>query len=259
MLEKGGIGYFSSPVFRGFAVEHAFLSRAGGVSRPPFASLNFDERDTDPKENIKENRLRVSRAFSVPMDELVLVNQVHGDKVHAVNGANKKEFVEADAIVTDEPMTPIGIMTADCLPVLIYDPVRRIVGASHGGWKGTALGVVIKTVEAMKALYGSEPKDLLAAMGPYIGPCCYAVKENVTAEFERAFGKDPGFIKKNDGDTRLDIAGANLEQLTSMGLKSENITGAAPCTSCNSHLFFSYRKDGGRTGRQVSFIMLRHR
>lgn len=240
-------------------VTHAFLSRIGGVSSAPFASLNFDDRDTDPKDNIEKNRAIIAKELSIPVENLVTVSQVHGSVVHRVTGDNRRERVEADAIVTDAPNIPIGIMTADCLPALFYDPVKHVIGAAHGGWKGTALSVSIKTIETMGRLYGSKPRDIIAAIGPYIGPCCYNIGENVVDEFEKAFGKDLSYIIKDGDKTRLDIGKANVAQLLSAGVMRERITETAPCTSCESSTFFSYRKDRGRTGRQLSLIMLRPR
>lgn len=259
MPTKNGIEYLASPHLEPRGVVHGFLSRRGGVSGPPFDSLNFDGRDTDAPENIAENMSLLARTFSIPAERLVTVNQVHGNSVLFVDSRDQGQHgpVEADAIVTGLPGVPIGIMTADCLPVLFYDPAHNAIGAAHAGWKGTAAKVSVKTIEAMRERFGSDAKNMIAALGPYIGPCCYSIKENVEAEFKSTFGGDINYIQRIAGELRLDIGLANVRQIISAGVPKGNISMQAACTSCNNNLFFSYRKDGKRTGRQLSFIMLK--
>ncbi len=252
-----GVGYLSSPSIESAGAAHAFLSRRGGVSPPPFDTLNFDPRDSDLPENIKENIKRVSRAFGIDGERLVTVNQVHGDAVHLVTEKNLGGVPpDADAIITSLRGVPIGIMTADCLPIIIYDPANHAIGAAHGGWRGTALGVAIRTLESMETSFGTRAKDVSAALGPHIGPCCYHVKDNVIDEFKKNFDDTSSYIKKAEGGFTLDLGAATVAQLTGAGVAPGNITALCPCTACNNNDFFSYRKDGGRTGRQLSFITL---
>lgn len=254
MQTRKGIRFISSPVFCGEVV-HGFLGRAGGVSAPPYDSLNFDPRDTDPQGNVDENRARFFDAFGV--GTLSTVSQVHGGSVVRLDGAAPGAPAEADAIITSTG-TAIGILTADCLPILLFDPVNRAIGAVHAGWKGTALGVAMNAVKEMARAFGTRPRELTAALGPSIGPCCYTVGEGVHEEF-RSRGRDLDcFISLDDG-LRLDLGAGNISQLLSLGVREKNIGGSAPCTFCSSGLFFSYRRDGGRTGRQLSFIMLKGR
>lgn len=259
MKEKGGIRYISSSLLEKYGdVSHAFLGRTGGVSAPPFDTLNFDARDTDAPANIAKNRELLSKALDIPVNRLVLLNQVHGDQVLRVDkGYDNSVLRDFDAVMTNVSGIPIGIMTADCLPVLIYDPVNKAIGASHAGWKGTVKSIAAKTILEMKRAYGTNPEDIIAALGPYIGLCCYSVKENVADEFMAEFGKHLSYFHDTGKDIRLDIGMANVSQLLSIGVLKENIGFQPVCTSCNNKLFFSYRKDGGRTGRQISFIMLR--
>lgn len=236
---------------------HGFLLRKGGVSGPPFDSLNFDGRDTDPKENIERNRDLLKEAFSIPVEKLVTVNQVHGSSVlHVKDGFAYGAPVEADAIITCLPGIPLGIMTADCLPALLFDPVNKAIGAAHAGWKGTVKAVTLNTINEMNKAFGSRPENLIAALGPCIGPCCYTVGENVVNEFKASF-EDTGCFEYAECGIKLDISLANMSQLLFAGVKKENISFSSMCTACNNSLFFSYRKDGGRTGRQLSFIMLK--
>jgi len=254
ICEAKSIKYAASEQFSGKAVTHGFLTRLGGVSKDYYASLNFDARDADTIENVEKNRALFHEAFGVAPGRLVTVSQVHGKEILAIEGPLPEKPIEADAIVTAETGVAIGVMTADCQPILLYDPVNRAIGAVHAGWKGTALGIVVETVQEMHRRYGTNPEELIASTGPCIGPCCYKVGWNVLEEYMRKHREADCFTEK-DG-LRMDINTANIIQLTLIGLKKENISNDMVCTSCNSDLFFSYRKDGGRTGRQLSFIML---
>lgn len=245
----------------GLELSHGFFGRTGGVSRTPFDSLNFDSRGADPPENVKANTGLASMACAAPLEALALINQVHGSAVVEANEENRSRLrtTDADAIITGEALVPIGILTADCLPVLLYDPVKRAIGAAHAGWKGTASGVSVRTVEAMRSKYGSDPKDIIAAFGPAIGRCCYAVGTEVVAAFKSAYPESAWGYKcfsEEAGKITFDLALANAGQLIEAGLSSDNIDAASRCTACNSHEFFSYRRGTGVTGRQLSFIML---
>jgi len=262
LKEKDGIKYLSSPMLSSFdpVLIHGFLTRAGGVSSPPFSSLNFDIRDGDPPGNVARNREIIKKASGARMERLILVNQVHGSSVLVLDdfegGGASYRLTDADAIITGLADFPIGILTADCLPILLYDPVNAVIGAVHAGWKGTVRSIVVKTVEAMRARFGTNPRDIVCALGPYIGPCCYGVGENVYEEFSEAFGNVDCF-KRDSGGLRLDIGASNIYQLHEAGVLKDNISISPCCTSCRNDLFFSYRKDDKRTGRQLSFMMLK--
>ncbi|MCC6502069.1 MAG: peptidoglycan editing factor PgeF [Deltaproteobacteria bacterium] len=254
ICDAKSIKYVASTLLQGKPVTHGFLTRVGGVSKDSYASLNFDARDTDTTENVEKNRALFHEAFNVPAGKLVTVSQVHGKEIFAIEGGLPEKPIEADAIVTNQTGVAIGMMTADCQPVLLFDPVNRAIGAVHAGWKGSALGIVVETVLEMHRLYGTNPEELMASTGPCIGPCCYKVGWNVLDEY-MARHKEADCFTEKDG-LRMDINLANTIQLALFGLKKENISNDAVCTACNSDLFFSYRKDNGRTGRQLSFIML---
>lgn len=250
-------GHLTSPLLSGGQTVHAFLSRQGGVSEGQFSTLNFDLREGDTVDNVKENRARVSAGFGIDFEKIFTVNQVHGDDIHVLNGSSAQK-VDADAIITDMKNIPIGIMTADCLPVLLFDPVNKAIGVVHAGWKGTVKGISMKAVAAMRENYGSTPKNIIAVTGPYIGPCCYTVGEGVLDEFKKSgIGNIEKYFKRDGAELKLDIGPANKDQLLTSGIPEKNIGTVSPCTSCSDGLFFSYRRDGGKTGRQISFIMLR--
>ena len=258
--KRDGIRFFISRAFSGRrGAVHGFLGRTGGFSPPPYDTLNLDLMGEDPADNIRRNKDAVSRSLGFPAENLVTLNQVHGSKVIIVDDRylrTVKGRQDADALVTALPGVPLGILTADCVPILMYDRARRVAAAVHAGWRGTLDMAVVKTVEAMGAGFGSRPGDIAAAVGPRIGPCCYTVKEDVRASFRDSFGdKADGFFIESE-DIRLDLGKANADLLLSAGLKPTEIEMRAPCTSCMKELFFSYRRDKGATGRQLSFIML---
>ncbi|MBI5238121.1 MAG: peptidoglycan editing factor PgeF [Deltaproteobacteria bacterium] len=284
LKEKQGIKYLSCPLLEREALTHGFLTRTGGVSPAPFESLNFDFR-TDSKENILRNKGLIAKPFSLPAERLITLNQAHGVQVFVANehfhipppptlpspikgegrvgekgdsaAVDAAHPPEADAIVTCLKDTPIGVLTADCLPALLYDPVKKAVGAAHAGWRGALLKIAQKTVQTMVKSFGSMPKDIIACLGPHIRPCCYDVKDDIIKEFEKVYGKSTwGFFKFTNGSPRLDMAKAVSHSLIEEGLLKENICSEAPCTACENKLFFSYRKENGITGRQLSFIMI---
>ena len=256
LAEKGGIKFFSSPLLeRAPGAVHGFLTRTGGASSPPFSSLNFSSRVGDDPGRVRQNREAFSRAFGIPGEKIFTPVQVHGESVFVLEGGGIKEAPEADAVLTAQKGVAIGVLTADCLPVLLLDPVKGAAGAVHAGRKGTALGISGKAVGEMRTRFGSSPRDIVAAIGPHIGPCCYSVGTEVYREFERGLGVEPDFFVERDGMLYLDLAMANVEALVSAGLHESGIETAGPCTSCRSDIFFSYRKEK-ETGRQLSFIML---
>jgi hypothetical protein len=180
-----------------------------------------------------------------PRGRLLLLRQVHGS---AVRRAPWQGRPEADAAVADQPGLLLGIETADCLPVLIADPRRRAVAAAHAGWRGTAAGVARAAVIALRD-GGSEPADLVAALGPAIGPCCYEVGEELRVEFAPEFFR-PG----PRGKPHLDVRAANRAQLEAAGLRPERIHGVDECTYCRPDRYHSYRREGKGAGRMISYV-----
>ncbi len=262
-IKKSGLHWYTSPVLSApgggeAAPTHAFLARAGGVSPPPFDTLNLNTRVGDVLENIASNKGRVKGAFGLSADSIVTVNQVHGDTTIVADRADMPEE-EADALISNTPGVPVGVLTADCLPILLYDPRVKAVGAVHAGRAGTLLDIASKTIGAMQETFGSEAADVRAALGPCIGPCCYEVGEEVFGEIKSALGpRTEEFMSFNPAPV-FDIVKANTAQLISAGLSPGNIEASGLCTSCAPELFFSYRRSeeaGESTGRQLSFITL---
>ena len=199
------------------------------------------------QETREEARRRLTR-FLEPFGRLLCLKQVHGARVVA---APWEGTPEADAGTSTEPGWFLGVETADCLPVLMVDPARRAVAAVHAGWRGTAAGVAAAAVEALRAS-GSRPEDLLAALGPAIGPCCYEVGE----ELRDAFGpRGSEFFRPGPrGRLHLDVRAANRRQLVLAGLPPERIQDVDECTRCRPDLYHSYRRDGPGAGRMLSYV-----
>ena len=208
----------------------------------------FEQRSpADGRETREESHARVARALEA-RGRLLLLRQVHGV---AVAEAPWEGMPEADAACSAAPGLLLGIQTADCLPILLVDPRRRLVAAAHAGWRGTAAGIAARGVAALTAR-GSPAKDLVAAVGPGIGPCCYEVGEELRA----AFGPPgaPFFEPGANGRPHLDLRAANVRQLVDAGVRPEAIYHVDDCTRCRADLYHSYRRDGRSAGRMISFV-----
>jgi len=195
----------------------------------------------------------------------ITINQVHGDDIYIVDKSiedvtqliKTARQTEGDAIITNQKNLGIGVVTADCVPVLIYDPVQSVIAAVHAGWKGTIKGILSKVICQMADRFRCNVENIMVAIGPSIGACCYFVGEIVTEPL-RSTNPDWGSYLKPDGDgkSKLDLAALNIRQLEDIGVLTRNIYNLGLCTSCNKELFFSYRRDGVGTGRMMSGIML---
>lgn len=239
-----------------------FTTRHEGVSRPPYNSLNLGINTNDSSHNVQGNRSLLARAFGAKAEQLLTVSQVHGTDILVVDAPNQDVThflkIECDGIITNQRNIMIGVGVADCLPLLVFDPVHRVIAALHAGWKGTAANIARKGVEALVADFGSRPADLIVSSGPSIGPCCYEVDEPVRAQFtQEAKAWQLSATETSQGKWTLDLAAANRFQLTECGVLPENIETSSQCVCCIPELFFSYRRDKGETGRHLGFIMLK--
>ena len=194
--------------------------------------------------------------------------QVHGEAIQRVGRSDAgrgalsyaDSIAKTDALITDEPGLPLLLCFADCTPILLLDPAPRAVGIAHGGWKGTVRRIAAKTVLRMQREFGTRPENVLAAIGPSIGPCCYEVGPEVERQFQEAFsGHEAALFSHPDaaGGTHLSLWAANRLQLEEIGVLREHIDEARTCTACHHEDFFSYRADGGQTGRLGAVIALR--
>ncbi len=229
-------------------VPHGFPTRTGGVSRPPFASLNTSLSVGDDEAAVRENLTRLARAAQVAPERLFTVKQVHGATVVHSSEAP----TEADAVWTDRPGEAVGVRTADCVPVLLHDSRSGRVGAVHAGWRGVIAELVSRTLEVW-AEQGTRPDDVRAAIGPCIQRCCFEVDGDLPQRFNATFG--PDVIVAVEGKTRrhLDLPRAVAQSLERSGVPASHVAVLPHCTRCDER-FFSHRRENGVTGRHLSFI-----
>ncbi|WP_129596417.1 peptidoglycan editing factor PgeF [Anaerophilus nitritogenes] len=260
-----GVVFFTIPSFeKTKLVKHGFSSKIGGVSKGSYESLNLGFKTNDLKENVENNYKKITKALDLSIQNLVFSDQVHKDHIKIVTKKDcgkgiikESDIKEIDALITNEKNVALTTVFADCVPIFLLDPVKKVIALAHAGWRGTALKIAKKTVEKMIQVYQTNPKDCLAAIGPSIGRCCYEVDEGVIKEFNKEFTNVDEFVfSKGNGKYMLDLWKANQSTLKEIGLLERNITISNICSMCNSEIFFSYRKDEGITGRMAAIIEL---
>jgi YfiH family protein len=234
---------------------HGFLGRRGGKSVGPYASLNLAFSVGDDPAVVKDNLCDVKKAVGVHDLRIVTMKQVHGDQILEVKDKSLKVAGEADGMVTNEKEVFLGVLSADCVPLLFAVPERVVVAAVHAGWRGTLAGIAPKMVKHLRDHFGVDPTSVEVAMGPTIGGCCYEIGADVSGPMVERWGDmaKRGLLRR-DGKTFLDLRHVNRVQLEEVGVHSEKIYQLGPCTSCASSDFFSYRRQAGKTGHQMSFI-----
>jgi len=254
--EVDGLGFYEVSGWRG--ASGIFTTRRGGKSGPPYDSLNLGPGGGDSPEVVGENRALLAGALGLGTGMLKTVRQVHGTEVYVLKDPDAGPPLDGyDAVITGLAGPAVGVLTADCVPILLYDPAGRAVGAVHAGWAGTVGGIAGSAVRAMAAEYGSKPEDILAAIGPSIGPCCYEVDEKVVSPLMRNVRIDDGLINATrPGHWLLDLWETNVRMLVSAGMPRANITVMGLCTACNTSRFYSHRGSGGRTGRMMAVARL---
>lgn len=248
-------------------VVHGFSTRLGGVSEGMFSSMNVSFTRGDRKEAVRENYRRLGAAIGFSCEDLVCSDQTHTTNLRVVTEedrgkgfARPKDYTDVDGLVTDVPGLTLATFYADCVPLYFVDPVRRCIGLSHAGWRGTAGKIGKKTVELMREQYGTRPSDLAAAIGPSICQDCYEVSQDVIEAFQEAFDErlwPELFYAKENGKYQLNLWRANELTLLEAGLKPERIAVTDLCTCCNPTLLFSHRASHGKRGNLGAFLMLR--
>ncbi len=243
---------------------HAFTTRTGGVSEGPYASLNLTRSRGDDPARIATNRERARSALG--LDHLVFATQVHGRAVIRVEGPPRGDQPagEADALITDQAGIGLVCQTADCTPILLFDPVHRAIAAIHSGWRGTVQDIVTATLDAMGDAYGTKAGEVLAAIGPSISPANYRVGPEVVAEFEAVFSDVSGIVspKDADGGAQLDVGEACRRQLCAAGVPDASIWRSDLCTYAEESRLFSARRshhrgESGVFGGQAGIIGLK--
>lgn len=259
-----GVWYGIFTEFAARGIRHGISTRLGGKSIEPFVNLNLGLHTGDDAETVWYNRQSFCEAVGLPANKIVTAEQVHGDVVQLVTEADAgrgaqhyhKAIRKTDALITNVSNLPLMLFFADCVPVLIFDPIARAIGISHAGWKGTVAKIAQKTILAMQQSYNTKPADCLVGIGPSIGPCCYKVDEFVMSKLRNNFSKWEGLVKPHVDHWYLNLWEANRLQLLEIGVVDKNITISEVCTADNTSLFFSHRAENGQTGRIGAVIAL---
>jgi YfiH family protein len=264
--ETDGVTYITFDILDRAGVKHGFSTRLGGVSREHLSSMNLSFHRGDNPESVMENHRRLAKAIGYDYKKLVFSDQVHKTHIHKVTEKDvgkgiivDSDIVNTDGLMTNVPGIPLMTFYADCVPIYFYDPRRRVVAMNHSGWRGTVAKISKYMIDALNREYGSQPEDLICAVGPSICKDCYEVSLDVAEEFEKAYTeeqiKDIVFPKEN-GKFLLDLHRANYYNLTDAGVKPENIAVTDICTCCNSELLFSHRASQGKRGNLGAVIWL---
>ncbi len=258
--EKNGLRTLKCRALAEAGIPHGFSTRQGGVSQGYLSSLNFAYNREDAA-NVDENFRRFCAANHLPFDSMVLTHQTHTDTVAIVgetfkNKGRERSLRDTDGLVTAEPGLGLVCFVADCVPILLADPKAKVVAAVHSGWRGTVAGIGARAVEKMQSL-GADPQNIIAAIGPSIGPCCFEVGPEVQTEFDGAFpGRLPLLPSRREGHSMIDLWRACRLVLEEAGVEKTHIFGCEICTSCNNMSFYSHRYTKGRRGNLIGAIGL---
>ncbi|MBQ2841379.1 MAG: peptidoglycan editing factor PgeF [Oscillospiraceae bacterium] len=262
---KNGVVFLSVPSFDETGLcESCFSTRLGGVSKAPLDSMNLGFNRGDDRLSVMENHDLLGKAAGLPLNRLVAFSQIHENGVCVATSddageaflSEKREF---DSVITATPELPVATYHADCVPVFLLDPVRRVCGVAHAGWRGTALKTPARAVSEMVSRFGCDASDILAAIGPSIGSCCFETHSDVPDAMLSSFGDGakPFIESLENGKFRVSLPGLNTLSLLECGIHDENITLSDECTCCKSDLYWSHRKTGGIRGTMAAIIMLK--
>jgi YfiH family protein len=234
---------------------HGFMGRRGGKSVGRYAGLNVSYRVGDDPKVVSQNVCDMKLAVGIHDGKIVTMRQVHGDNIIEVKDRQLKEAGEADGMVTAESGIYLGVLTADCVPLLFIAPKQKLAAAVHAGWRGTLAGIADKTVRLFKSQYDVAASDLEVALGPSIGICCYEVNDDVAGPLMKKWGSltTPSIAVKN-GKSFVNLSRLNRDILRESGVPGKQLFQVGPCTRCAAEDFFSYRREGGETGRQISVV-----
>lgn len=239
----------SPELFSGEEVICGFTTRAGGVSSTPFNSLNLGTGTSDEINDVLDNYRIFYNYIGIGEESAAYMKQVHGDNVAVAEHGGV--YPSTDGLVTDCKGLLLGVKTADCLPLLLFDPVSRSIGAVHCGWRSLLSGIAEKTVRIMAGNFGAVPQNIKAAGGQHARSCCYEIGEDVKGQFNSKS------IENRSGRLFADLECELRLRLKSEGIENDNISFYGGCTVCNSDLFFSHRRDGLNSGRMLGYIMIK--
>lgn len=263
--ENKGVTYLTYPALEelsGFV--HAFSTRLGGVSEGIYSSMNLSFTRGDDENSVMENYRRLAEAVGFSVENIVTSDQTHTANVRVIteadrgNGITKpRPYTDVDGMITNVPGLVLATFYADCVPLYFIDPVRKAIGLSHSGWRGTAAHIGAVTVRRMQEEYGSLPEDIYGAIGPSICQECYEVSEDVILEFQKTFPEQSWrdlFYRKENGKYQLNLWEANRQIMLEAGLIEEHISLPGLCTCCNPEFLFSHRASRGKRGNLGAFL-----
>lgn len=265
--DEGPVPYLYFPLLESTsAVRHGFSTKLGGVSRGEFATLNFTSTRGDDPNAVAENYHRFAAAIGVNEKDMVLSWQTHTTNIRICTEADRgmgvikaRPYGDVDGLMTNVPGLVLVTFYADCVPLYFLDPVKKVIALSHSGWKGTVNRMGEVTVRKMQEVYGSDPADILACIGPSICRDCYEIGSDVAVEFEKTFSSAslPIILKERpDGKYQLDLWEANRIILNEAGILKDHMAVTDICTCCNPELLFSHRATAGRRGNMGAFLSL---
>lgn len=247
----------SSPLLSLFSdITALFTTRHGGVSKPPFTTANLAFHVGDDTADVLENHNRLALAIGFERDRVIHMRQIHSDRILLVDeGMNFDTPPECDALITNRPHTPLMVMSADCTPILLYDPVQRVIGAVHAGRAGALNAILPKTIARMRNIFGSKIENIRLSMGPSIHGCCYEINGQIGAEVkEKGY---PDALRSEGEKLFLNVNTILRQQLHALDIPDEHLEVIDACTACKSDTYFSYRADQQHTGRIAGVIVLR--
>ena len=264
---EGAVPYLSFPMLRDTGlVTDGFSTRLGGVSEGCFSSLNLSFDRGDDRAAVAENFRRMGEALGIRCEDMVLSQQTHTTNIRIVTDGDRgkgitreRDYTDIDGLITNVPGICLVTTYADCVPLYFLDPVKKVIALSHSGWRGTVGKIGKKTVELMHEEFGSEPADILAAIGPSVCQDCYEVSADVTDRFGEVFDRsawDELFYEKPDGKYQLDLWKANEKIFLESGIRKDHIAVTNVCTHCNSGILYSHRAMGDRRGNLCAFLAL---
>lgn len=267
LKEKNHVPYIQfKNLFATGIVKHGFSTRKGGVSTGIFSSMNLNFKRGDDPDAVMENYRRMAAALNMRVEDMVLSDQTHTTNVRVITEEDRgkgilkpQDYSDVDGMITNVPGIVLVTSYADCVPLYFVDPVRKAIGLSHSGWKGTVGHIGQKTVWKMHEVYGSEPKDIVAAIGPSICQSCYEVSDDVAEAFRANFTADEAadiLLDKGNGKYQLDLWKANWYVLTDAGILPEHLSVTDLCTACHPDLLWSHRKTNGQRGGLSAFLSL---
>lgn len=260
--EKNGVPYLTYPLFEKTGlVNHGFSTRLGGVSAGCWSTMNISQMRGDDPLHVERNKKLIAQAIGVEPDDFTYTRQTHTTNVAVVKKEDRgRYFEETDGMVTNVPGICLVTFFADCVPLYFVDPVKKAIGLSHSGWRGTVGKIGKVTVERMEKEYGSRPENILAAVGPSICQDCYEVSSDVIDRFKDVFDRELWgklFYEKKDGKYQLNLWEANRQIFLEAGIKKEHMAVTNLCTHCNPKLLFSHRAAGNKRGNLSAFLALK--